>query len=125
MRRLVSKNSIISGQKRVLMETRGPIEVLRVEIGKLSLSVGDILVASVGSLINAQQAAALRQDLLKIMPPGVLVMVKNDEVELSVIEKEHGEVNEMRCAGGDSSSKSVVVAMRAKKPACIEQGVAA
>ncbi|MCE3602748.1 hypothetical protein LXA47_03935 [Massilia sp. P8910] len=65
----------------------GPaLELVHVEIAKLSLKAGDILVASLPHTVDREECERIRAHLQRGMPEGVSVMCKTKAIELSVLE---------------------------------------
>lgn len=62
------------------------LDLVQVEIAKLSLKPGDILVASVPHTVNQEECERIRTHLQRRMPDGVDVMCKAKAIELSVLE---------------------------------------
>lgn len=56
-----------------------------IEVAKLKLAPGDILVARADRPITAQQADRLREGMKRVLPDGVKCMVIDPRLELSVL----------------------------------------
>jgi hypothetical protein len=56
-----------------------------IEIAKLHLAVGDVLVMRSRELLSREQAIRLRDNAQSLVPEGVKVMVIDRQLELSVL----------------------------------------
>lgn len=77
------------------------IETLRVEIAKLTLSPGDVLVVKVDAYINQEQSINLREQMLSHLPQGIKVIVLAKEISLAILTR--AEI-EQRAVGQSAST---------------------
>lgn len=61
------------------------ITAISVEIAKLQLAPGDVLVVRGKGHIDGELAIRLRETLEAILPPGVKAMLIGDDVDLTVL----------------------------------------
>lgn len=64
------------------------IQLIPVEIAKLELKEGDVLVASLPKIASVVDAERVRDYMNQFVPYGVKTLVKTTDIELSIVRKE-------------------------------------
>lgn len=66
-----------------------PVSAITVEITKLSIAPGDVLVVTLKHAPTERQVEAIRAQAAKVLPDGVKVVVHGPDVKLSVVTQTH------------------------------------